>query len=210
MSSGILGSRMEKSERPPSYVLSKRFEKALDWAVDLHRDQGRKGSRTPYVGHLLGVAGYVFEDGGTEDEAIAALLHDAIEDRDRAGLTQELVAAFGEHVVAIVEGCSQEGGDDDWRTRKERYLAHLADPDTQPEILRVSLADKLHNVRNILRDHREHKHHLWKRFNADPAETLWYYQSLRDIYLERFPGAMAEEFAGEVERLERVIGPDPQ
>src|SRR3954447_3545214 len=93
--------RASLSERPPSYVLSKRFEKALDWAVDLHRDQGRKGSHTPYVGHLLGVAGYVLEDGGSEDEAIAALLHDAIEDRDRIGLTQALIAAFGEHVVAI-------------------------------------------------------------------------------------------------------------
>jgi (p)ppGpp synthase/HD superfamily hydrolase len=196
---------MAKMDHPPNYVVSERFEKALDWAVDLHRDQGRKGSRTPYVGHLLGVAGYVFEDGGSEDEAIAALLHDAIEDRDRSGLTQELIAAFGKHVVAIVQGCSREGGDADWRTRKQRYIDHLADSETQPEILRVSLADKLHNVRSILRDHREHSHRVWKRFNADPAETLWYYRSLRDIYLDRFPGAMAEEFAAEVERLESII-----
>jgi (p)ppGpp synthase/HD superfamily hydrolase len=194
-----------KKDHPPNYVVSERFEKALDWAVDLHRDQGRKGSRTPYVGHLLGVAGYVFEDGGSEDEAIAALLHDAIEDRDRSGLTQALIAAFGKHVVAIVQGCSQEGGDADWRTRKQRYIDHLADPETQPEVLRVSLADKLHNVRSILRDHRELSHRLWKRFNADPAETLWYYRRLREIYLDRFPGAMAEEFAAEVERLESII-----
>jgi (p)ppGpp synthase/HD superfamily hydrolase len=189
-------------EHRPTYVLSERFEHSLKWAVDLHRGQGRKASGTPYVGHLMTVAGYVLEDGGTEDEAIAALLHDAIEDQDRVGLEEQLITAFGDHVIAIVEGCSHEGGDGDWRTRKQRYIDHLAADDTPPEVLRVSLADKLANIRTTLRDHREHGHHLWQRFNAPgPAEILWYYRTLSDIYLARFPGAMADEFAAEVERL---------
>jgi (p)ppGpp synthase/HD superfamily hydrolase len=196
----------------PTFVISDRFERAVTRAVALHRGQGRKGSGVPYAGHLLSVAGYVLEDGGSEDEAIAALLHDAIEDQNYDGLTDELRTEFGESVVEIVVGCSQEisEGPDrvaenagSWKRRKRNYLKHL--DDASPSILRVSLADKLHNIRSILRDHRELGDGLWKRFNAGPEATLWYYSELNQRYQALCPGAMAGEFADDVERLRVAV-----
>jgi len=188
----------------PDLILSERFDRALAFAVGLHRTHGRKGSRTPYVGHLLAVAGYVLEDGGTEDQAIAALLHDALEDQYYDGLPTELEREFGPEVLAIVEGCSQDniaGEDVAWRQRKERYIAHLRDADDR--VVAVSLADKLANVRSMLRDLHESGEDLWSRFNAPDGreDVRWYYDSLRDIYTERHPGPLADEFAIEVDRL---------
>lgn len=188
-------------------ILSDRFERALAKAVELHRDHPRKGSGTPYVGHLLAVAGYVLEDGGSEDEAIAALLHDALEDIDRDKLPAELRDEFGDHVIAIVEGCSHEkrrGEELSWRARKQRYIDNLEE--TTDEVLRVSVADKLANARSMLRDHREVGERLWERFNAPgPADVLWYYESLEQRYATLRAGPMAEEFAHEVERLREIV-----
>lgn len=193
---------------PPRHVLSERFERGLSAAVRLHRGHVRKGSGTPYIGHLLTVAGYVLEDGGSEDEAIAALLHDAIEDQYHPDLAEELRGEFGETVVAIVEGCSQEKLPDEtltWRERKERYVRNLQT--AGPEIVRVSLADKLANVRSMLRDHRGEGECLWERFKSGPEEIRWYYETLAETYTRLRPGPMAEEFSAEVERLRRVINP---
>ena len=195
------------SDQRPNYELSERFERTLAKAVEIHRDHARKGSGVPYIGHLLSVAGLVLEDGGSEDEAIAALLHDAIEDRDYEGLEEELRTEFGEEVTEIVIGCSQEqvsGADPGWATRKRMYLDHL---DTAPpSVLRVSLADKLSNLRSILRDHRSHGDELWERFTTrDPAPILGYYEDLAQRYTRRYPGAMAEEFAHEVARLRETV-----
>lgn len=194
--------------KEPNFVVSERFERALQRAVELHRSQGRKGSGVPYVGHLLSVAGTVLEDGGSEDEAVAALLHDAIEDQFRDGLVEALTADFGERVTSIVQGCSQDkqpGEELSWRQRKQRYIDHMRS--ASGEVLRVSLADKLCNVRSMLRDHRDHGDALWGRFGADDREALlWYYDDLAEIYSSRRPGAMADEFAHEVRRLRSALG----
>jgi (p)ppGpp synthase/HD superfamily hydrolase len=191
----------------PTFVPSERFDRALARASEYHRRQPRKGSGTPYVGHLLTVAGYVLEDGGSEDEAIAALLHDALEDQYRDDLPAELRDEFGAQVLAIVEGCSQEKPRDErlsWRQRKQRYIDHL--DGAEDEIVRVSLADKLANVRSILRDHRAAGEHLWERFNAPSSEdVLWYYERLAERYTALRPGPMAEEFAHEVGRLRWIV-----
>jgi (p)ppGpp synthase/HD superfamily hydrolase len=191
----------------PTFVPSERFDRAFAKAVEIHRRQPRKGSGTPFVGHLLTVAGYVLEDGGSEDEAIAALLHDALEDQYRDELPAELREHFGPEVLEIVEGCSQErlpGEQLSWRGRKQRYIDHL--DETSDAVIRVSLADKLANVRSMLRDHRAVGERLWERFNApSPEDVLWYYESLAERYARLRAGATAEEFAHEVERLGRVV-----
>lgn len=191
----------------PTFIPSERFERALVKAAEYHRHQPRKGSGTPYVGHLLTVAGYVLEDGGSEDEAIAALLHDAMEDQYRDELPAELKRDFGPAVLAIVKGCSQEklpGETLSWEQRKQRYIDHLEQ--APPTVRRVSLADKLANVRSMLRDHRDEGERLWDRFNAPSrADVLWYYESLAARYTSLCPGAMADEFAHEVSRLRGLV-----
>ena len=135
--------------------ITERFERALGFAVDLHRHQFRKGGELPYIGHLLGVCSIALENGADEDEAIAALLHDSIEDQaDSFGGSDKLRAhlrtEFGEKVQAVVEGCTDAETipKPPWRERKERYIAHLAD--ASDSVLLVSAADKLHNARAIL------------------------------------------------------------
>ncbi len=195
------------SQRPePTFIPSTRFERALARAIEYHRNQARKGSGTPYVGHLLAVAGYVLEDGGSEDEVIAALLHDALEDQYREDLPSELEEDFGSGVLAIVKGCSQEksaGEQLSWRERKQRYIDHLEE--ASPQVRRVSLADKLANVRSMLRDQREVGERLWERFNAPAQDIIWYYESLAGRYSSLCPGAMADEFAHEVGRLSEIV-----
>jgi (p)ppGpp synthase/HD superfamily hydrolase len=149
----------------------------------------------------------VLEDGGSEDEAIAALLHDALEDQYRDDLPAELREDFGPVVLEIVEGLSQErlpGEQLSWRERKQRYIDNLGQ--ASDEVIRVSLADKLANVRSMLRDHRAEGERLWARFNArGPGDVLWYYESLAKLYRTSRPGAMADEFAHEVKRLRVVV-----
>lgn len=138
-------------------LLTDRFGEALALALDLHRPHLRKSTTVPYFSHLMSVAALVLEDGGSEDEAIAALLHDALEDCGDQITADEIERRFGSHVRLIVEGCTDtppdfSGGEKPaWRPRKERYLERLRESD---EVNRVSLADKLHNARSILRDHR--------------------------------------------------------
>ena len=159
-----------------------RFGEALLFALQLHADQTRKGSEIPYIAHLLSVTALVIEDGGDEDMVIAALLHDAVEDQGGLTVLDIIREKFGEHVAKIVLGCSDAFGEPKpaWRERKEKYLGHLrwADPDIQ----RVSLADKLHNARSILRDLRRNGNQIWNKFNGGKEGTLWYYHALVDIY----------------------------
>jgi len=184
--------------------LGARFRDALAYAVQLHGEQARKGSKTPYVGHLLGVAALVIEDGGTEDEAIAALLHDAIEDQGGDLTRREIRERFGARVARIVEGCTDSDQDPKppWRPRKEAYLRHLR---TAPKsVLRVSLADKLHNARTILADYRRIGARLWPRFKGRKDGTLWYYREMARLFSKRLPGAMAEELAETIGELEVI------
>ncbi|MBI4543684.1 MAG: HD domain-containing protein [Gemmatimonadetes bacterium] len=186
-------------------MLSRRFEEALVYAHRLHARQTRKGTRVPYVAHLLSVAALVLEDGGEEEEAIAALLHDAIEDAAEDGaavLRQELRRRFGERVLGIVEGCTDADTQPKppWRERKERYLAHV--PHAPPEVRRVSVADKLHNARAILTDLRRNGHGLWHRFRGGRDGTLWYYRALVEAYRKAGTTPLVEELDRVVTELE--------
>ena len=155
-----------------------KFERALPYAARLHRDQVRKGTSTPYITHLLAVASIVGENGGTEDEVVAALLHDAPEDQGGEARLREIRAQFGDGVAEIVDGCTDtyETPKPPWRERKERYLTHLAD--TPGSVRLVSSADKLHNARSVLSDYRLLGEDLWTRFNGKKEGTLWYYRAI--------------------------------
>jgi (p)ppGpp synthase/HD superfamily hydrolase len=184
-----------------------RFGEALLYALDVHHGQLRKGTETPYVAHVLGVCALVLEDGGDEDEAIAGLLHDAGEDAGGRERIEDIRLRFGPRVARIVLECSDtlETPKPPWRTRKEAYVAaaehHPADT------LRVSLADKVYNVRTITRDYRLLGEALWDRFTAGPDAVLWYYRSLLDVYRRRVPGSpMVAELEAALAELERLMG----
>ena len=161
--------------------LSPRFDDALSYASRLHAGQPRKGSDIPYIAHLLAVTAIVLDYGGTEDEAIAALLHDAIEDQGGAATRDEVRRHFGEQVVAIVDGCTDAETipKPPWRERKEAYVAHIGDASRSVRL--VSAADKLHNVRSILADYRQVRDEVWKRFTGERDGTLWYYRAVREL-----------------------------
>lgn len=204
---------MRESESTADPLLGERFQKALAYTVEVHHEQSRKGGHVPYVGHLLGVCSLVIEAGGSEDMAIAALLHDTIEDQlhSRPRIREEILERFGGSVLAIVESCTDtidptERGGADWRSRKDAYIARLRHE--PPETLIVSLADKLHNADAVRRDYIAHGESLWDRFHADAEGVLWYYRSLSERFneLEATRGTpMALELAGIVADLhERV------
>ena len=163
-------------------MLTKRFDRALAFAADLHRAQQRKGTTIPYVSHLLAVASLVLEHGGSETEAIAALLHDAVEDQGGLPTLSRIADEFGEEVAAIVAGCTDADvvPKPPWRARKEAYIAHLAH--ASESICLVSAADKLHNLRSIVSDYQMLGEELWGRFNGKREGTLWYYQQLVDAF----------------------------
>lgn len=185
-----------------------RFEQALVYAARLHDGHTRKGTTIPYFSHLASVAALVLEHGGSEDQMIAALLHDAVEDRGGHPTLEDIQRRFGVVVARIVEGCSDDGETDlrdasTWRTRKEHYLAHLADA---PEDVRlVSAADKLHNARAILTDYRRIGDLLWVRFNARRDDILWYYESLARTFRRLGPKNLANELESVVRTLLYLI-----
>jgi GTP pyrophosphokinase len=178
-------------------MLGKRFEEAVSYAAVLHGDHVRKGSGgVPYMAHLLGVAALVLEDGGDEDEAIAAMLHDAVEDRGGVPRLEDIRRRFGERVAEIVRGCSdaiREPGEAkaDWWPRKCAHLDHLAhaDGDLAAPLLRVSMADKLSNLRATVRDARMRGPEFWSVFSQGAASQLWYYGRMIEIFRARCPGS---------------------
>jgi (p)ppGpp synthase/HD superfamily hydrolase len=185
-------------------LLSARFDEALAWAVDLHREQPRKGTGVPYVSHLLSVAALVLEHGGTEDQAIAALLHDAVEDQGGRKTAEAIRARFGDLVADIVDGCTDTdvSPKPPWRERKERYIARVRH---EPDHVRlVSAADKLHNARTMVTDLRIHGPKFWSRFNAGRDETLWYLGSLVEAFRAAGSMPIVEELARTVAELEAV------
>jgi (p)ppGpp synthase/HD superfamily hydrolase len=195
---------------PRPEMLGEQFDEALELAAQAHRQQRRKGSSVPYIGHLLGVCAMVIEEGGGETEAIAALLHDIVEDQGGSERLAEVRSRFGEAVATIVEACSDRIDRENelpWRERKATYLAHL---DSQPtEVLIVSLADKLYNARAIQRDYRQSGAKLWERFNAERGETLWYYRELSHRFARLMPDCrMTRELATVVADLEREVAAD--
>jgi (p)ppGpp synthase/HD superfamily hydrolase len=183
-----------------------KFEEALTYAARLHRDQTRKATGIPYVTHLLAVAAIVGEAGGTEDEVVAALLHDAPEDQGGEARLAEIRERFGAQVADIVAGNSDtyQEPKPPWRGRKERYVAHVA---CAPHSVRlVSAADKLHNARSVLADLRCLGDDLWPRFNGGREGTLWYYRALVEAFRSAGSNPVVEELdrvVGELERLAR-------
>lgn len=179
-------------------MLSERFTAALVYATQLHANQVRKGSGVPYISHLLGVTSIALEYGANEDEAIAALLHDAVEDQGGAATREEIRRRFGDKVTEIVDGCIDADAipKPPWRKRKEAYIAHILTASSS--VLLVSVADKLYNARSILKDYRVLGESLWERFHGGREGTLWYYRTLVDTFKKTRDDAIVAE-------LERVV-----
>jgi (p)ppGpp synthase/HD superfamily hydrolase len=185
-------------------ILTERFDRALLYASQVHGGQTRKGTLVPYIAHLMAVAATVLEYDGDEDQVVAALLHDAVEDQGGFGRLSDIENRFGQRVADLVRSCTDNLGNGSgdhnrmtWRKRKSKYLDHLRSvPD---EVLLVAISDKTHNARSILRDLRKEGvgDAIWDRFGRPTSETLWYYRSLVSVFQERFPGQLSEEL-GEI------------
>lgn len=191
---------------PPAHPLTPRFEDALAYAIDHHRGGIRKGTRIPYAAHLLAVSAIVMEMEGTEDEAIAALLHDVVEDGGGLRAAEEIRAEFGEDVAAMVlaNSDSTTAGSEKgpWAERKRAYVEGIS---TKPiGAVRVSIADKLHNARAIRRDHSRIGDELWERFTASGPQTLAYYESLVAAFERRRP-ELGPGAAAALDDLGRVV-----
>jgi (p)ppGpp synthase/HD superfamily hydrolase len=181
---------------------SKRYRQALDDAARLHRRQTRKGTDIPYVSHVLQVSAIVWEAGGDEDQAIAALLHDAVEDVGGAKLLSKIRDRYGKRVARIVRDCSDStspGSKRPWLQRKRRYLDRLAEADT--DTLLVVAADKVHNVESVVADLQWQGRAVWDRFDASPESQVWYCQSVYEILAARLGSD-----APIVRRLDRGVG----
>ena len=189
--------------------MTSRFEQALVFATQLHKDQRRKGSGVPYISHLLAVAALVIEHGGDEDVAIAALLHDAIEDQGGPKAREEIRRRFGDRVTGIVDDCtdSETIPKPPWKERKRAYIAHLGEASASARL--VSAADKLHNARSILNDYRSLGEEVWQRFQGRKAGTLWYYRSVLDALSQAGRTPLIEELDRVVGQLERLAGQPP-
>lgn len=199
---------------------SEKFDQALAFAHRLHRKQRRKTSGIPYVAHPLSVAALVMEDGGSEDEAIAALLHDSIEDQAAhypgggAQLAADIGAAFGPEVLRIVQACTETRSDEEraiqdrrerWRVHKHAYLAQILRAD--PAVRRVSCADSLHNVRTMIQDYRRAGEEIWARFlTRNRDDQVWAYREAARAFAQAGVGAMAAELERAVVELEEVTG----
>ena len=190
-----------KSQRYSPF-LTRRFDLALQFASGLHHQQTRKGTSIPYVAHLISVCALVLEAGGDEDQAIAALLHDAVEDQGGLATLDTVRRLFGNRVAAAVEACSDSTVSNPenklpWRDRKQKYLEHLRHADK--DALIVAAADKLHNARSILSDYREIGEALWSRFSAPKKDQLWFYTVLVEtLRCSTAPRSLVHE-------LERVV-----
>jgi (p)ppGpp synthase/HD superfamily hydrolase len=185
-----------------------RFESALVYAHQVHQNQRRKGTGIPYIAHILGVAALAMEYGASEDEAIGALLHDAAEDGGGEATLAEIRARFGDAVADIVLGCSDSLVEDPedklpWRERKENYLAHLEK--ASASVCLVSAADKLHNVRSIMRDYREHGEAIWDRFQGRRDGTLWYYETVADTLMRRYRAQLTRDLQDDVDALLALV-----
>ncbi len=189
-------------------ILSHRFTQALVYATELHAEQIRKGSKVPYISHLLGVASIALEYGADEDEAIAALLHDAIEDQGGQTVRAEIRVRFGERVTEIVDGCTDTDTTPKppWAERKKAYIARISS--TLPSVRLVSAADKLHNIRSILKDYRTQGDVVWDLFKGGKQGTLWYYRSLVAAFHEADSTPIVVELDRLVTELERLVETD--
>lgn len=194
-------------------MYSQRLTDAFDYSASLHADHTRKGIDCPYLSHLLGVASFVLEYGGSEDAVAAALLHDAVEDQGGADTLTEIRRRFGSHVAAIVEQCSdsiEAAGVEkpDWEVRKRAYIAALKTK--LPDALLVTACDKLHNASAILADYHETQHvggaPVWERFGGKPgAQVVSYYSAMHSELSGRVPASLERRLAQVVEQLEQTV-----
>lgn len=192
--------------------LTPRYQDAFVFAADLHREQFRKDTGIPYLSHLMAASSLVLEHGGDEHQAIAALLHDSIEDQGHGysggvqALRQEIERRYGATVLAIVEACTDADSEPKppWRQRKEAYIEHLQGAPLA--VLRVSAADKLHNARSILTDYRRIGEPLWERFSADREQVLWYYRSLLGAFRSAgAPVGLVDELDHTLRAIEHLV-----
>jgi (p)ppGpp synthase/HD superfamily hydrolase len=185
-------------------MLTHRFTEALVYAAELHSKQTRKGSGIPYISHLMSVCSLSLEYGANEDEAIAALLHDAIEDQGGVVARDVIRQKFGETVTAIVDGCTDSDATPKppWRERKQTYISHL--PMASASVRLVSACDKLHNARSILTDYRLLGEAVWDRFKGGKQGTLWYYRALVQAFRQVESTALVEELDRVVSEIERL------
>jgi (p)ppGpp synthase/HD superfamily hydrolase len=188
--------------------LGPRFADALRLAHELHAGQTRKASQVPYVSHVLAVAATVLEYGADEDTAIAALLHDAVEDCGGLATADRIRTHFGAKVADLVLGCSDttESPKPPWVERKNRYLEHL--PAAAPDVLLISAADKLHNLNSLLREERRHGTKLWTFFRAGRDGTLWYFERLLAIFRNsQLPETLIDQIEHSFRELEDRVQP---
>jgi len=194
--------------KPPD--LGPRLQGAFRYAAEKHDGQTRKQSAVPYISHLMAVASLVLEAGGDEDMAIAALLHDVVEDCGGMPRMREVRKQFGPRVAEMVEGCTDSFGEPkpEWLERKKDYLREVKHADVETRL--VSASDKLHNVRTILADYRKDGEAIWTRFNGGREGTLWYYRALSDEYRRRSPNRITRELEIAVAELEQAVGQKPR
>ena len=211
--------KARKKKKSPAQAKSQiklgpRFQRAFEFAAKQHAGQTRKASSIPYIAHLMGVASLVFEAGGDEDLAIAALLHDVVEDCGGAPMLNQIRRRFGPRVAKIVDGCTDayQLPKAPWHDRKVSYINRLKKEDAETRL--VSAADKLNNVRSILSDYRTIGESVWSRFNGGRDGTLWYYRTLRDEFLRSTPNRITRDFDLAVRDLESLTvgkaSPAPQ
>ena len=181
--------------------LTEKFNKALSYAEKLHREQKRKGTNIPYISHLMIVSAIVLEYGGTEEEAIAALLHDAIEDQGGETTFKNIRSQFGKNIASIVLECSDtwESPKPPWLARKEHFIKSLKEKNSSS--LLVSLADKTHNAEAILSDYLDVGEEVWLRFNGGKEGTLWYYSELSISFNKLLNGKLSQRLNKVVEKL---------
>lgn len=198
------------SRRKNPIKLGPRFQRAFAFAAEKHSGQARKASTIPYIAHLMGVASLVLEAEGDEDLVIAALLHDVVEDCGGIPMLKEVRRRFGNQVAKIVDGCTDAYviPKPPWRERKENYISRLKKEPADPCL--VSAADKLNNIRSIISDYRAIGESVWSRFSGGREGTLWYYRTLRDVFLERKPNRITRDYALAVNELELLTAGKPR
>jgi len=204
---------MKRSASQPAKLrptkLGPKLQRAFGYAAKMHTGQARKATTVPYLSHLMAVASLVLEAGGDEEMAIAALLHDVVEDCGGLPRLREVRKQFGPRVAKIVEGCTDSFGEPkpEWVERKKDYLREVKHADVETRL--VSASDKLHNVRTILADYRQDGEAIWTRFSGKKEGTLWYYRALSDEYQRRSPNRITRELGIVVAELERAAGRKP-
>ena len=198
-----MGVKKNISLKPPK--LGPRLQRAFRYAAERHAGQARKQTAVPYLSHLMAVASLVLEAGGDEDMAIAALLHDVVEDCGGMPRLREVRKLFGRRVAHIVEGCTDSFGEPkaEWIERKKDYLREVTQADAETRL--VSASDKLHNVRTILADYRNDGEAMWERFSGKKEGTLWYYRALSDEYQRRGANRNTRELEIAVAELETLM-----